>query len=215
MSQEHPEQLTPAERDGATRLVRVAQKCGKCEGEGSVMRIRTRGRCMCHNCKGTGFAPAPYQPGDVLFHQEEWRVVDMDFGTPPTAWLIDVREGDPEWRNPPVGELAYWEKIMLACGEGWQRACGMSYWASHPENRRTVVSVELVRLQEMDDDAITQWAGTDWTWPENVDTDGDYYTAQQRLESDREKCEERWDANNPDHPWASNTWGWLYEVSKP
>jgi hypothetical protein len=52
---EHAITLTPAERD-ATTLVRVAQKCPVCKASGY----------WCMECCAHGFAPAPYQPGDVL-----------------------------------------------------------------------------------------------------------------------------------------------------
>ena len=190
-----------AYREGRlTTLVRPAEVCEYCHGTGSDNPVE-EWPPPCTDCDGTGYKNPLGQKGDVLFHQEEWMVSARDDYTDAVEIEIGLASPDQQhWvmfgddNTPFVPELCT-----------IQPADSMPFWASRPSLRITRTDEpRFVRLWDLSDDEIIAWAATDWTWPENVDSDGNPYTRDQRLEWDRETCEERWDANNPDAPWSSN-----------
>lgn len=100
---EHAITLTPAERDGATRLVRVAVECPQCEGIGEVTLPHEDADVERWECHGTGHFPAPYQPGDVLVH--EWEEIHHEAGwncvcmceSRYTVVSVELVQEDGEW----------------------------------------------------------------------------------------------------------------------
>ena len=137
MNREHAITLTPAEialhREGRLLwLVRAA------ELPNADWRVTTREDGFWQvdaPTHGKGVFPCPLgQPGDVLFHQEEWfdnctSIEDQVIGAP----RVYYRAADPEY-DQFEGETPV-----------WQPAETMPSWASR--YRIPVTSVELVRLQ--------------------------------------------------------------------
>lgn len=126
--------------------------------------------------------PNPYEVGDVLYHKERWTWVPW---TTDTIMVACGSDGEHRELTPPDN----WHNLYLK-ENLWCSAHSMPYWASR--HRRTVTSVELVRLQEMTQAML----------------DGTIYAKTSAW------FDERWDAANPEHPWASNPWVWLVAVER-
>lgn len=94
-------------------------------------------------------------PGDMLWVRETWSVADHDFGTPPTAWLIDYKATDTcEWQNPPKGTLPLWAERIGTAGIDFDPKCRPSIFMPRWASRITlqILSVRVERVQEISEE---------------------------------------------------------------
>ena len=174
--------------------------------------------------KGGRFAHAPYQVGDVLWVRETWADTNGECGP-----MVSYRAGGDKFLmdDPDLlctdGSIDYGKlgkcQFTMWCGDlrrgepehSWRSSLFMPRWASRIN--LVVTSVKVERLQDIsEEDCIAEGINVDWTWPENVDTDGEYYSAQEREARTIEAFEELWDSiNGKKSPWSKNDWVWVVE----